>query len=271
MTRSHSAHADRLLQRSYRGKYPFKIGTTSFVYPDHYAANTRLLAPFLDEIELLFFESLRASDDLLIREMETLADLAEDFGITYNVHLPTDIDLGNGDTAIRQQAVDAIRDIIDLTTPLSPTTYTLHLEYFHPTQTLEDISRWRKDTRKGLKRLLSEGLALHMLSIENLSYPFSWIEPIIGNLDLRICMDIGHLLIHGIDVAEFYHRHAEIIQIIHLHGVDDGQDHQALSCFSDASFTRILSFLREFTGTLSIEVFSFDDLQTSLTYLDHRW
>ena len=37
--------------------YPFKIGTTSYIYPAGYVDNVKILAPCLDEIELLLLES----------------------------------------------------------------------------------------------------------------------------------------------------------------------------------------------------------------------
>ena len=46
------------LPKSYKGMFPFKIGTTSFIYPDNYVQNVNMLAPYLDEIELIFFESI---------------------------------------------------------------------------------------------------------------------------------------------------------------------------------------------------------------------
>jgi hypothetical protein len=45
------------LTKSYKGFYPFKLATTSFIYPDDYIPNVKMLGPFVDEIELLLFES----------------------------------------------------------------------------------------------------------------------------------------------------------------------------------------------------------------------
>ena len=41
----------------YKCRYPFRLSVPSFLYPDTWAANARMLAPHVDEIELLFFES----------------------------------------------------------------------------------------------------------------------------------------------------------------------------------------------------------------------
>ena len=45
------------LGKSYKGEFPFNIGTTSFIYPDDYVPNVKMLGPYLENIELLLFES----------------------------------------------------------------------------------------------------------------------------------------------------------------------------------------------------------------------
>jgi hypothetical protein len=45
------------LPRSYKKRYPFRIGTTSFIYPAGYTENVARLGPHVDEIEILMFES----------------------------------------------------------------------------------------------------------------------------------------------------------------------------------------------------------------------
>ena len=75
--------------RSYKGVYPFKIGTTSFIYPDHIIPNVKILGRYLDEIELLLFES--TPDSLPSKEeITTLATLATELDLTYHIHLPLD-------------------------------------------------------------------------------------------------------------------------------------------------------------------------------------
>jgi hypothetical protein len=43
------------LNKSYKGLFPFNIGTTSFIYPDDYVPNVKMLGPYLGNIELLLF------------------------------------------------------------------------------------------------------------------------------------------------------------------------------------------------------------------------
>src|SRR5210317_1315717 len=94
------------LTKVYKGLYPFKICTTSFIYPDHYIPNVRMLGPYMDEIELLLFESL-GSEVLPSRAViSELCRLAGDFDLSYNVHLPTDISISDRDPAQQQRAVE---------------------------------------------------------------------------------------------------------------------------------------------------------------------
>ena len=46
-----------IIAKSYKGLFPFKLGTTSYIYPAPILPNVMRLAPFLDEIELVLFES----------------------------------------------------------------------------------------------------------------------------------------------------------------------------------------------------------------------
>ena len=41
------------LTKSYKGFYPFKLATTSFIYPDDYMPNVKMLGSFFDEIVFL--------------------------------------------------------------------------------------------------------------------------------------------------------------------------------------------------------------------------
>ncbi len=260
------------LPKSYKNAYPFKIGTTSFIYPDHYLPNVQMLAPYLDEIELLLFESARGS---LPSEHETkaLARLAEQSDLTYNIHLPADISLADEDPAKRHLVVEAISRIITLTSRLSPSTYTLHLPYDQDSRKKEDVEKWQATISRSMDQLLSKAtrvLPPRLLSIETLDYPFEWVEKIIADFDLSVCMDMGHLIKYEFDIHAVYDTHAERISIIHLHGVKDGQDHIALNKLSEKQMKTVTDILKGFTGVVSLEVFRYDHLIESLACLETK-
>jgi sugar phosphate isomerase/epimerase len=118
---------------------------------------------------------------------------------------------------------------------------------------------------------LTTGIAPSRLSIETLGYPYEWIEDMVKSLGLSVCLDLGHLLIRGVDLRGYLERYLARTSIIHLHGVEDGRDHLGIDRLSGETLDLILSCLRHYQGSLSIEVFSFDDLRNSLEALEAKW
>jgi len=71
----------------------FKLGTTSFIFPDHIIPNVKKLGGFFDEIELLIFESQPASVLPSKADVKELLYLSQKHDLNYNIHLPTDVSL----------------------------------------------------------------------------------------------------------------------------------------------------------------------------------
>lgn len=258
------------LPKSYKGMFPFKIGTTSFIYPNSYVQNVKMLAPYLDEIELILFESSpdkRPSND----EIKTLLSLANEFDITYNIHLPLDISLGAPDPSKRHFAIETIKRIVDLTAPLSPSTYTLHLAYDETDMETERMYRWRNRTYGSARQLISSGINGKTISIETLNYPIEWVEDILIDFNLSVCVDLGHLILYGFDMKAVFNRYHKTISIIHLHGADNHIDHQPLDFLAKTNLKTILEMLKRYNDVVSIEVFSYDHLNASLKYLESVW
>ena len=117
-----------VLKKSYKKAFPFKICTPSYIFPDHIIPNVRAIGPYVDEIELILFESKPESLPTG-REINILKTLSKDLDITYNIHLPLDVYLGSHDDTQRKESIETLKRIFDLTAPLNPTTHTLHLVY----------------------------------------------------------------------------------------------------------------------------------------------
>jgi sugar phosphate isomerase/epimerase len=79
------------------------------------------------------------------------------------------------------------------------------------------------------------------------------------------------MLIYHQDIPRYLENYLPQTSIIHFHGVENGVDHLGIDKLHDRIVDLILSRLRNFTGTLSIEVFSFGDLKNSLEVLEQRW
>ncbi|MEZ4526180.1 MAG: cobamide remodeling phosphodiesterase CbiR [Desulfobacterales bacterium] len=256
------------LPKSFKKKYPFSLATTSFIYPDQYLPNVRMLGPFLDEIEVLLFES-RWPDSLPPEMMiSELAQAGQAFDLTYNIHLPTDVSLSDPQASNRKQSAEILRSFIRRCLPLSPSAFALHLPCEFPLQDKNDIQQWQKRCADGLAVLLDAVPDSRMLAVETLMYPFEIAESLIREFDLSVCMDTGHLMLCGFDVKTFWERHADRIPLMHLHGVREGKDHLSLDNLSAAQADIIREILKNFKGVVSLEVFSYKHLLPSLAFLE---
>jgi sugar phosphate isomerase/epimerase len=258
------------LSKSYKHAYSFRIGTTSYIYPDHIIPNVKMLAPYFDEIELLLYES-RFDSLPTMQQITELVLLAEQYDLSYNVHLPIDISLTDSDLIARSNSVNVMKRICDLTYILNPSTYTLHLPYGETSFDGKSLKIWHDFAADGIEKLIATGIQSHAISIETLAYPFEWLEEIIKAFKLSVCIDIGHLLINGFDVKKVFDKYSSNTSIIHLHGVENKKDHVSLNKLSSEQMDQIIGILKKYYGVVSLEVFSFDHLNTSLTFLEKHW
>ena len=125
--------------------------------------------------------------------------------------------------------------------------------------------------RESLVRLIAAVGSPAGISVETLDYPLEWLAEVIDDLGLAVCMDVGHLLLHGREPAEVMRRFASRISILHLHGVAAGRDHLALDRLRPSAAEDVLKVLSGFKGIVSLEVFNFDDLAASLNWLEERF
>ncbi len=254
--------------KNYKHAYPFTLATTSFIYRDSYLANAEKLAPYIDEIELLIFESTDIPSE---SEIEALKKLSEQSDLSYNVHLPFDISLTDDNPENRISAARKLYDVISLCSRLSPSTYTLHLSYRETSRDDAAIRYWQEKAEHGVSQLLSYGVNSRSISIETLEYPFEWTKSIIDRFDFAVCLDIGHLLKYGFDVRAMFARHASRTTIFHLHGVHNGKDHLALDMLSQNHLEIVSEVLKKFKGVVSLEVFSEENLLRSSAFLEKTW
>ena len=254
--------------KSLKGHYPFRLAAPSFIYPADYVTNVRRLAPFLDEIELLFFESRADSlpTGALVGELNRLA---RDMHISYNVHLPLDIPLAapiNGD---RQVAVDLLKMVLERVAPLSASTHTLHLNYGESDRLPETVRSWQDRLRTSLDRLLGDtSIAPGKISIETLDYPPHFFAPLVQEFGVSVCLDIGHILYHGFDLGNAVQRYRSATTIIHLHGAARDRDHLSAAELPGTARETVANLLKGFTGSLSLEVFTLERLVSSMETLE---
>ena len=269
--------------KNYRGRFPFKLATTSYIYPDEIVPNVVRLGPFFDEIELVLFESEGQDSIPDTTQINHLIELSLLHRVGFNIHLPIDISLGDESEKVRASGVSVVRRVIQKTLRLNPSFYVLHLDFINPpTPPLlkgeeggfmqeMDIEAWRMHVIRSLKEILNEGIEPKRISIETLGYPFEWIEDMVKEFGFSICLDIGHILNHGHDLGHYLKTYLPGTSIIHLHGVHKGSDHLGIETLPETDLDLILSALRHYHGIVSIEVFSINALKSSLSILEEKW
>ncbi len=261
-----------LLPKCYKKAFPFRLTTTSYIYPDRIVANVTRLAPFLDGIELVLFESSGPNALPDEEEFSALIDLSFLQGIEFNIHLPIDLSLGDTSEEVRSKGVSTIRRMIDRTLCLNPSVYTLHLDMGGKNSRREtDLKIWHQSVIRSAEELVEEGIDPKRFSVETLGYPFEWIEEIVRQFGFSICLDIGHILTRGQNLGLYFEKYLPETSIIHLHGFHDGKDHLGIDRLPESDLKLIISRLHYYHGIVSIEVFSFEDLARSLTVLEERW
>ena len=252
-----------------------RIGTTSYILPDDILPNVRYLAPLVDDIELVLFES-EGEDNLPTKSvLQTLKELAQEHSLTYTVHFPLDVYPGSTDKGVRQKTLDTYLKILDLTQNLDPFGYILHLTpdvYGHTPS--NDIPAWLSCLDESVSRLLENtSLDSQMFCAETLSYPFALVQPLVDRHALAVTLDIGHVWMMGYDAEASCSSLLSTARVCHLHGFDArGQDHQSLTQGKPLLIERFLSSLvtqledgKE--RVLTLEVFNQQDFLTSLSLL----
>ena len=255
-------------------KKRFRIGTTSFIYPDHIIPNVRKIGRFFDEIELLIFESIPDTVLPTDAQIAELAQLSGQMDVTYNIHLPTDVSLTHASAQARQHAAETIVRVIDLCRPLRPSTHTLHLEMAgHGTS--EHVAAWHQLAQDGLKRLMRYLPDPEVLSVETLDYPPDYLLPLLAAHDLQVCLDVGHHFRYGYDLQHSVDMFKNRIAVMHLHGVMASKqkirDHVSLDRLSLDQLCQVMDVLKKYEGIVSLEVFNRSDLNRSLTVLSDRF
>lgn len=254
--------------------FPFKLCTTSFIYPDHIIPNVKQLGRHFDEIELLIFESRPDAVLPSKDELKTLVTLSKELSVSYNVHLPVDVSITGSSILDRQKGIDTIKKVVALTSELSPSTHTLHLDFnsdsIHPSE--YDIKKWQETTCESLEKLLSSGISPELISVETLEYPFEYLSGILDEFGLSVCVDAGHLIKCGFSTTTVFQRYASKIPLVHFHGVDFScnppKDHVSLDKTPIKKMESILNILKEFKGVVSLEVFNYNHLAASLAFME---
>ena len=252
---------------------PLRLGTTSYILPADILPNVEFLAPLVDDVELVLFESDAISNLPSEEAVRELGRLARRERLSYTVHLPMDAHLGATDELLRRAAVGKCLRVIERTAPLDPFAWVVHFHHddYRTGIPAHTVPAWHAALRRSMNELLDHGLPARSFCVETLSYPFELVADLVEELDLSICLDVGHLVLYGFDVAAAIRRYWPRTRVIHLHGVHSGKDHTDVSHLDPDIPRMVLSAARgdpRIERVLTLEVFSEPDLRGSLAALE---
>ena len=248
--------------------FPFRLGTTSYIIPDDILPNARYLADKVRDIELVLFEVDDSMNNLPSPQViKELAELARQHDMTYTVHLPLDLKLGENSSERDISLIKAKR-VMDCTRELDPWAYVLHLNGRSVKDSKDDnvLLKWQDQSVQALKIVADWASSMEKLAVENLEgYPVDFISPVVNRVPVSRCVDIGHLWLDGIDPAPYLQSALPRTRVIHLHGIAE-HDHRSLAFMPQEKVQIVLRELirANYQGVLTLEMFSQDDFLSSL-------
>ncbi|MBN1178157.1 MAG: sugar phosphate isomerase/epimerase [Anaerolineae bacterium] len=241
---------------------PFRLGSTSYVYPADILPNVRQLAPVVDDVELVLFEVDDGPNNLPTPDViAELRELAAAHDLTYTVHLPLDLHLAADEDARRSPSIDKACRVIESTRSLNPPAYVVHLDgqEIAAGATPTALARWREQARRSLDIVGQEAGDLRLLAVENLeNYDPAAFLPLVEQLPISLCIDVGHFLKNETDPLPFLAMHLDRATVLHLHGSQGGRDHRGLNLIPPEQLKDVLRVLLSsgYHGVLTLEVFT---------------
>jgi len=252
--------------------YPFRLGTTSYIIPDDILPNARYLASQVRDMELILFEVDDGPNNLPSPEViHELSQIANQHDLTYTVHLPLDLKLGE-DSSERDQSLVKARRVIDCTCELNPWAYVLHLDgkAVRTSTDAKRIRRWQDQSVRALE-IVSEWVGrAEKLAVENLeTYPLDFIQPVLDRIPVSRCVDVGHLWLDGHDPLPYLQAALPLTRVIHIHGIAE-RDHRSLAFMPQEKVNAVFHELlrANYECVLTLEIFSEQDFLSSMEVVD---
>jgi sugar phosphate isomerase/epimerase len=211
--------------------------------------------------------------------IQKLAAVKEELDLTYTAHIPLwSMELATPLVPVREGAVQSVVDFCQLIQPLEPEIYVLHATgsmaadfYFRdlPSVAKAFLMRlFQSYARESLAAIIARtGLPSRALAIETVEFPFDLTYELAEELDLSICLDIGHVMVGYSGPGELF----DVLEAclprlgeVHLHDapwqgpegiIRDGEDHIALG-LGELDTGRLLDRLDEagYSGPIIFEL-----------------
>lgn len=233
-------------------KLPWTIAAPSCVLPAPVAENCTFLAQQFDEIALAFFET----ETCLAYTGQDLPPGLASLPVSWHVHLPLDLPWVAG----AEHVAEAVLGLARKVDHLSPGGFVLH-----PPGRPDELARLAR-------LLLAEGIRPEALLVENIAgRDLEAMWPVIEDLDLGVCLDLGHMLVHGQEDFFGLPGLAGRVGMVHLNAPDPVKPsrHASLSLL-DAHGRALMGRLLECLapeGVVVLELFNEAALADSLDVL----
>jgi len=255
---------------SLKGKFPFSIGATSYTLADKVVPNVEFLSSLVDDIEIVLFESDKTCPLPLEGDVEKIAEVKRSSGLSFTIHLPLDLQLGHQDKGIRKQSIEQCKRIFQRMEPLQPFGYVFHCNRELGLQPDFNV-HWLDRTSESLGALIDFGVEPEKICLETLDYSYTLLTPLIERYHVRYCLDIGHVIRYGFNPSQAIADILTCSRIVHIHGVKGKRDHADLRHFDAGVMKLLIEKLVDHQineRVVTLEVFSTDDLQGSLTVME---
>jgi len=252
--------------------FPFRLGTTSYIIPADILPNAHYLAGKVRDIELILFEVDNGPNNLPSEEViGELSQIASQFDLTYTVHLPLDLKLGE-DGSEQDQSLVKARRVIECTCGLDPWAYVLHLDgkSVRTSTDIERIRRWQDQSVRALEIVSVWAGGPEKLAVENLeTYPLDFIQPVLDRIPVSRCVDVGHLWLDGHDPIPYLQAALSRTRVIHMHGLAE-RDHRSLAFMPREKVKAVWDELLrlKYQGVMTLEIFSEEDFLSSLKVIE---
>ncbi len=235
----------------------------------------------------LFFPTAYEADNI-----ERLANLKQDLGLAYTLHLPLwSVEPSTPLTPVRSGSVEAIIHTIHAASPLEPEVFVLHAtgalaaEFYRMELPLiarqMSLKQFQAGAINSIETILEKtGIPSRKLAVETVEFPLELTLEIADLLDLSICLDTGHVLAGfsgEIAFQDALNACSPRMAEVHLHDSPDymktktigyGKDHQPLGT-GDLDINLLLGYLAKqgFDGPIIFEL-TIEQARTSLAYLE---
>jgi sugar phosphate isomerase/epimerase len=260
---------------------PFRIGAPSIGFGKNLIENVRLLAGMVEHIEILLFHTPTLHNFPSRAEIKAVKKVGANEGLSFSVHLPASLEIASRHREIRQTSTRMVIDLIHLMNELNPTYHILHIPVTTPTltavpgqyfttQNQDQFDGWAQRAMDSLLAIQDKLGPSHKILVENINYSPIFLETFWKSGLCDFCLDIGHLMLGRENVLETTRQFMSVIKEIHLHGVSKGEEHLSLSVLPETRVAQWINLLldADFCGVINLEVFSPEDLDTSLGRLD---